>query len=41
MEPPVSVPRPMSQAPPAVAAADPHDEPPGMRPGARTLTGVP
>ena len=40
-EPPVSLPSAKSQAPAAVAAADPLDEPPGRRPGARGFTGVP
>ena len=40
-EPPVSEPSAKSQAPAAVAAADPLDEPPGMRPGARRFAGVP
>jgi hypothetical protein len=37
----VSVPSAVSQIPAATAAAEPEDEPPGTRPGARTLTGVP
>ena len=40
-EPPVSLPSALSAAPPATAAAEPLDEPQGMRPGALTLTGVP
>src|SRR5947199_253870 len=40
-EPPVSLPSAKSQAPAAVAAAEPLDDPPGIRPGARTLAGVP
>src|SRR5437879_4618904 len=40
-DPPVSLPSPMSQAPAAVAAAEPADEPPGRRPGARIFVGVP
>ena len=40
-EPPVSLPSAKSQASAASAAAEPLDEPPGMRPGARRLTGVP
>src|SRR3954469_23939271 len=40
-EPPVSLPRASSQRPAAMAAADPDDEPPGTRPGAAGLTGVP
>ena len=36
-EPPVSEPSAKSQTPAAAAAADPLDEPPGMRPGARML----
>jgi hypothetical protein len=41
IEPPVSLPRAKSQFPDAVAEAEPLDEPPGIRPGARGLTGVP
>ena len=41
IEPPVSLPRAKSQAPAAVADADPLEEPPGSRSGARGLTGVP
>ena len=40
-DPPVSLPSAKSQAPAAVADADPLDDPPGIRPGARGLTGVP
>ena len=40
-EPPVSLPSAKSQAPDATAEAEPLDEPPGSRPGARGLTGVP
>ena len=40
-EPPVSLPSAKSQAPQATAEAEPLDEPPGSRPGARGLTGVP
>ena len=40
-DPPVSLPKAKSQAPEAVAVADPLDEPPGRRPGARGLAGVP
>jgi hypothetical protein len=40
-EPPVSLPKAKSQAPAAVADADPLDEPPGNRSGARGFTGVP
>src|SRR3954447_7487959 len=40
-DPPVSVPSAMSQIPPATAAADPADEPPGTRPGACGFVGVP
>ena len=40
-EPPVSEPSAKSQTPAAAAAADPLDEPPGMRPGARMFVGVP
>ena len=40
-EPPVSEPSAKSQTPDAVAAAEPLDEPPGMRPGARIFVGVP
>ena len=36
-EPPVSLPSAKSQAPAATAAAEPLDEPPGMRPGARDV----
>ena len=38
-EPPVSEPVPMSASPPATAAADPDDEPPVTRSGARGFTG--
>lgn len=41
IEPPVSLPSAKSQTPAAVAAAEPADDPPGTRPGARMLTGVP
>jgi hypothetical protein len=37
----VSLPKAKSQAPAAVADADPLDEPPGNRSGARGLSGVP
>ena len=40
-EPPVSVPSAVSQMPAATAAAEPDEEPPGTRPGAATLRGVP
>ena len=40
-EPPVSEPSAKSQAPAAVAAADPLDDPPETRPGARGLAGMP
>ena len=40
-EPPVSLPMAKSQAPAAVAAAEPLEEPPGIRPGARRFAGVP
>ncbi len=40
-EPPVSLPSAKSQVPEAAAEAEPLDEPPGSRPGARGLTGVP
>ena len=40
-DPPVSVPIAKSTRPPATAAADPLDEPPGTRPGALGLVGVP
>ena len=40
-EPPVSVPSAKSTRPAATATADPLDEPPGSRSGARGLTGVP
>ncbi len=40
-DPAQSVPSAMSASPPATAEAEPLDEPPGMRPGARGLTGVP
>src|SRR5258706_7068188 len=40
-EPPVSLPNARSQAPAATAAAEPLEEPPGKRPLARGLTGVP
>ena len=40
-EPPVSLPSAKSQTPAPAAAADPLDEPPGMRPGARVFAGVP
>ena len=39
--PPVSLPSAKSQALAPQAAADPLDEPPGSRPGARRLAGVP
>ena len=35
-EPPVSVPRPAAAMPSAIATAAPEDEPPGMRPVARS-----
>ena len=41
IEPPVSLPSAKSTSLPATAAAEPEDEPPGMRPGAATLVGVP
>jgi hypothetical protein len=41
IEPPVSLPIAKSTRPPATAAAEPEEEPPGMRPGAFTLVGVP
>jgi hypothetical protein len=41
IDPPVSLPSAVSTRPPATAAAEPEDEPPGMRPGALTLVGVP
>jgi hypothetical protein len=37
----VSVPSAVSHIPAATAAAEPEDEPPGTRPGARTFLGVP
>ncbi|MCY1450819.1 hypothetical protein D9M71_676550 [compost metagenome] len=40
-EPPVSVPRAKSARPAATAAAEPLDEPPGMRPGYSGLLAVP
>ncbi len=40
-EPPVSLPSAKSHRPAPQAAADPADEPPGRRPGARKFTGVP
>jgi hypothetical protein len=40
-EPPVSVPSAKSQSPFETAAAEPDDEPPGMRSGAPPFTGVP
>ncbi len=40
-DPPVSVPRAKSASPQATAAADPQDDPPGIRPGAAGLSGVP
>ena len=40
-DPPVSLPSAKSQAPPATADAEPLDDPPGMRPGALLLVGVP
>jgi hypothetical protein len=40
-EPPVSVPSAKSTRPPATAAAEPLDEPPGTRPGAFGFEGVP
>ena len=40
-EPPVSLPSAKSTSPAATAAAEPDDEPPGTRPGAAGLTGVP
>ena len=39
-EQPVSVPRPMSQSPAAIAAALPPEEPPAVRPGCRVLHGA-
>jgi hypothetical protein len=41
MEPPVSVPTAKSTSCNATATADPLEDPPGTRPGARGLTGVP
>lgn len=41
MEPPVSLPRAKSTRPAATATAEPLEDPPGTRPGARGLTGVP
>jgi hypothetical protein len=41
VDPPVSVPSAKSHRPAATAAAEPLDDPPGTRPGARTLSGVP
>src|SRR4026208_1703534 len=41
IEPPVSVPKAKSTNPHATAEADPLDDPPGTRPGARALRGVP
>ena len=40
-EPPVSEPSAKSTSPAATAAAEPLDDPPGMRPAALTFTGVP
>ena len=40
-EPPVSVPRAKSAIPHATAEAEPFDDPPGTRPGAAGLSGVP
>jgi hypothetical protein len=40
-DPQVSLPNAKSQAPAAAATADPLDDPPGRRSGARGLTGVP
>jgi hypothetical protein len=40
-DPPVSVPKAKSQSPAATAAAEPEEEPPGTRPGARGLIGGP
>ena len=40
-EPPVSEPSAKSTSPAATADADPHEEPPGKRSGARGLSGVP
>jgi hypothetical protein len=40
-DPPVSLPRAKSQALAAQAAADPLDDPPGIRPDARKFVGVP
>jgi hypothetical protein len=40
-EPPVSVPSAVSQSPPATAAAEPEDDPPGTRSGALLFSGVP
>ena len=40
-EPPVSLPSAISTSPAATAAAEPDDEPPGTRPGAAGLIGVP
>ena len=40
-EPPVSLPSAKSTSPAATAAAEPDDEPPGTRPGAAGLIGVP
>ena len=41
IEPPVSVPRPIVAWPSETAEADPDDEPPGTRRGARGLGGSP
>src|ERR1700741_1940283 len=41
IEPPVSLPSAKSTSPAATATADPLEDPPGTRPGARGLTGVP
>jgi hypothetical protein len=41
MEPPVSLPSAKSTRPAATATAEPLEEPPGTRPGARGLRGVP
>ena len=40
-EPPVSLPTAKSTTAAATTEAEPLDEPPGMRPGAFTFTGVP
>ena len=41
IEPPVSLPSAKSTRPAATATAEPLDDPPGTRPGARGLMGVP